>query len=443
VPQLISKADLDEVQRWLIQKRFSRFRWGKLIFAPLVLTGILVLALRGPGEWRLCVIGGLVALLAWRIVVTVRSCDAHDVSKRMQEEKSWAPLILAALLLVTGAFDSPLMPMIALIVFFFGTLSPGRALVHFAIAAAAVVGFMLAVSTLGFVPDVVPSSLGGGARSPQPAAMLYWKAAGLLFAIYWAAFVSHNVRQVFRQIAVDAIDARDEVLRNHDAHTRELTALTGELAHELKNPLANMKGLAVLIGRDLHGKPAERLAVLQGEIDRLAGILQSFLTFSRPLVPLSQEEVELGQLCESVIALHEGVAHAGSVALSTLKGEPVHASCDERKVKQVLINLVQNAIDASPPGSTVELVPLALSTGGVRIEVRDRGRGLAQVVREHLFEPGMTTKEHGSGLGLPLARALARQHGGDVALEDREGGGSIAVLTLPRAPALCAPVEAA
>src|SRR4029450_8476251 len=93
--------------------------------------------------------------------------------------------------------------------------------------------------------------------------------------------------------------------------------MTGELAHELKNPLANMKGLAVLISRDVHGKAAERLGVLQGEIDRLGGIPQGFLTFSRPVVPLSQEEVELGELCETVLALHEGVAHDGGLALVT------------------------------------------------------------------------------------------------------------------------------
>jgi two-component system sensor histidine kinase HydH len=444
--QMISKDDLDEVQNWLMQKHFREARMGKLILGPAIAVFSLAMLARGEGLWRLWIVLGIVAIAGFRIAASRHACDPHDVPERMAKEKVWLPVILCGILLITGAFDSPLLPMIGLFCFMFGTLAPRRLLKPFAIMSAAAILFLAAASSLELMPNIMPTIFGGGAHSPQPDKLIWWKAGFYVLAISWAYKMSSTIRDVFRQIATDAIESRDEILRTHDAHTRELTAMTGELAHELKNPLANIKGLAVLIGRDVQGKAAERLGVLQGEVDRLNGILQGFLTFSRPVVPLSQEEVEMGELCDSVRALHEGVAHDGGVTLVTPRAEEVahlRASCDSRKVKQILINLVQNAIDASPRGTQIELVPLPDASGGVRIEVRDRGPGIAASLRGHLFEPGMTTKEKGSGLGLALARALARQHGGEVALGDREGGGSLAVLTLPRAPAFVRPVEAA
>jgi signal transduction histidine kinase len=444
--QMISKDDLDEVQNWLMQKHFREARMGKLIFGPAIAIFSLCMLARGPGYWRLWVVVGMVAILGFRIAKSRHGCDPRDVPERMKKEKIWMPVMSCGILLITGAFDSPLLPMIGLFCFMFGTLAPRRLLKPFAIISAAAVIVLAGASSLELLPNIMPTIFGGGAHSPQPDKLIWWKAAFYLLSIAWTYKMSSAIRDVFRQIATDAIESRDEILRTHDAHTRELTAMTGELAHELKNPLANIKGLAVLISRDVQGKAAERLTVLQGEVDRLGGILQGFLTFSRPVVPLAQDEVELGELCEAVVALHEGVAHDGGVGLVTPHAEDVahlRASCDARKIKQILINLVQNAIDASPRGTQVEIVPLPDASGGVRIEVRDRGPGIAASLRGHLFEPGMTTKEKGSGLGLALARALARQHGGEVALGDRDGGGSLAVLTLPRAPAFARPAEAA
>jgi signal transduction histidine kinase len=247
----------------------------------------------------------------------------------------------------------------------------------------------------------------------------------------WAALAASIVRDVFRQMLDEALDARDEVLRGNEAHARELTVLSGELAHELKNPLANIKGLAVLVGRDVHGKGGERIEVLQHEITRMEETLQEFLTFSRPLSPLSQEQVDLPRLCQSVVSLHEGMAYARNVTVSVSSPQTVFASCDPRKVKQILINLVQNALEAAPSDSKIEIDLVGTDDGGVRVQVQDQGPGVSEEVRTRLFEPGATTKERGTGLGLALARGLARQHGGDLRLENRPTGGCVATLVLP------------
>jgi signal transduction histidine kinase len=107
------------------------------------------------------------------------------------------------------------------------------------------------------------------------------------------------------------------------------------------------------------------------------------------------------------------------------------------------MNLLHNALEASPPGSRVTVTVESTSSGDARVSVRDEGPGLAPEVDGRAFEAGFTTKARGSGLGLTVARALARQHGGEVTLENGERGGCVAAVLLPRElPAgLLAPVR--
>ena len=162
----------------------------------------------------------------------------------------------------------------------------------------------------------------------------------------------------------------------------------------------------------------------------MQGILDEFLTYSRPLVPLTIERVDLRELAIDVATLHEGLALERQVDVQVLSEAPVWVRCDPRKVKQVIINLVQNAIDASPRGSAVTLQVIE-GASEAHIHVRDHGEGVDASVMTQLFTVGATTKERGSGLGLVVARGLARQHGGELTLENVEGGGASATLRLP------------
>ena len=129
--------------------------------------------------------------------------------------------------------------------------------------------------------------------------------------------------------------------------------------------------------------------------------------------------------------MHEGMAHVGQVGLTLTNTTPIVVRCDQRKMKQVLTNLIQNAIEVSASGSNVEVTLASAVEGGARVEIRDRGPGISPHLKARLFEPGVTDKEQGSGLGLALARGLVRQHGGDLLLNDNPEGGCTAVVTLP------------
>lgn len=164
----------------------------------------------------------------------------------------------------------------------------------------------------------------------------------------------------------------------------------------------------------------------------MQGILEEFLNFSRPLVPLTVSAVDLGELCDEALVLHEGLAGERGVRLERVGSEHVNAACDPRKVKQVLMNLLHNAIEASPQGGRVTVTVEPTPSGDARVCVRDEGPGLAPEVASRAFDAGVTTKPRGSGLGLTVARALARQHGGEVTLANGSQGGCVAELVLPR-----------
>jgi len=428
-------AAFEEIQRQEMSRLFGVFTRARLFLIPTLLLFLGWIWWLEPGGWRMAVLLVFIPVFTAVFVVEFRRWQKRGLSRHaIDRNLGIAVLGILTVSTVSGGLESPFLPIMVVITFILGLFAtPAVATWLMALELTAVWTFSVLLVTRGDLWLRFPALDGG--RSPMPA-RVFTLATILSVLLVSGRFVGRSVRRAFDLMLRRTIRAQGESLRAHAERAEELTALSAEIAHELKNPLASVKGLAGLLSPQLpDGKGAERLAVLRREVDRMQSILDEFLNFSRPLVPLALGTHDLAALCREVEALHEGVALEREVGLEVTGQAHVTARCDPRKVKQVLINLVQNALDAAPAGSTVTLEALTGAGGSAEARVLDRGRGLDTGLGHRVFEPGVTTKEAGSGLGLTIARALARQHGGDLHLDARDGGGTVARLTLPAEPA--------
>ncbi|HEY0263744.1 MAG TPA: ATP-binding protein [Granulicella sp.] len=217
--------------------------------------------------------------------------------------------------------------------------------------------------------------------------------------------------------------------------TERLTAagrLSASLAHEIRNPLASISGAAGILarGQASAAAQAECLDILTKESQRLNKLLTNFLDFARPRLPRLQT-VELSELIHSVASLaqHAAAQHEVSLRVQPLEQER-ELQCDPEQIKQLLLNLILNAIQATAPHGVV-MIRCALAADRIAVEVCDQGGGIAPEALEHIFEPFFTTRENGTGLGLAIAANIAAQHAGTLTCLPNEGRGTIFRMELP------------
>lgn len=215
---------------------------------------------------------------------------------------------------------------------------------------------------------------------------------------------------------------------------------TQALAHEFKAPLTAIRGAAELLGEDLPKEDRARfVANLRAESDRLQMIVERLLELSalesRRAGAAMEAEVDLRAMVVAACDGAQGAARIRDVQLSVMAGAAPRVRGEKFLLGQAVGNLVQNAVDFSPAGATVE-VAIAVADGEVRVSVADTGPGVPDYALEKVFErfyslPRPDTGRKSSGLGLSIVREIARLHGGEVMLENRSEGGARAVLTLP------------
>lgn len=218
--------------------------------------------------------------------------------------------------------------------------------------------------------------------------------------------------------------------------------LTTGLAHEIRNPL-NAATLQLELlertarkvqERTVADKIGERAAIVREEIASLSRMLEEFLSLARPR-ELSPKPTDLVELMCEVVELHGPVAANEGVSVqSEMPSGLGTVMIDRDKIKQVLVNLIGNAVDAmrDQDGGEVHIEAAVLDDDWVEVSVRDTGPGVADEVLDQAFHPFVTTKPAGTGLGLSIVHRTVEQHGGSVSLGPAPDGGAIVRFTLPR-----------
>jgi signal transduction histidine kinase len=429
-PVVAKEPDVDsmeQAERWYrarAQTAYMSAARGKVVWLlALYVFTLAVLAFAGYPTARVLALGAtFTASFGMFMFWLSRTCaeDAPADAPPGGETLRMVPRFVLQLLglALTGGIHSPLLP---------ATLLPLSDLVikngwsRMVQSVLVLVGAgLLAMSLLPagwFGPDV-----------PQPA---YWM---VLLAVLVTAGAWHTryVLLLTRTVSDSACDlgrAREEMVYRALTRARELEQIGLKLSHELKNPLAAIKGLVQLSARAARDPDStEQLRVVVAEVDRMEGILKEYLSFSRPVEALQPRRVALGALADEVLLLMDARAATAGVVLRR-SGEAM-IEADPRRLKDALFNLVGNAVEATLEGGRVE-VEIDEVDHTARIAVRDSGIGMAPDVLGRLGTPFFTTRDEGTGLGVVVARATFTQHGGSLVYTSEPGRGTTAVGTLP------------
>lgn len=221
-----------------------------------------------------------------------------------------------------------------------------------------------------------------------------------------------------------------------------LGTLAAGIAHEIRNPLTSVKARLYTLDKHLDAPPLARkdAEIISTEITRLERIVQDVLSFARPSEP-ELKTISAANALREVQSLMASNMEESSVRLQLEPGPDLLVSADAAQLKQVLINLVRNAVEAVEGAGTITLRVRAsrMSLDGREcdaavLEVADTGRGISPDIEKRLFDPFFTTKEAGTGLGLSIAASIVEKHGGALQYQTRAGHGTTFGIVLPQAP---------
>jgi len=409
--------------RFLVEEARSTGTWMHLVGGAVKLALLLIFLDAGYPTWRAMAAAGVFVAFALLQTAWLRSSrDAQSFDRVFIAVNLSAQSMVTLIVGLTGGLRSPAVPDLLLpsviSLLFFGPHAVARWI--------AFVSALLIVA-MGLLPESVVG----------PPLVFDHYAVALGVGLIWNLFLLHTMVGKMTRAASKAGHSmqclREERLSDAEAQLRRLQSVGAKVAHELKNPLASIKGLCQLVARSPESeRTQERLAVVASEISRMETILNDYLSFSRPLEDLRPESLDVSAIARDVLDVLAGRADQAGVAL-TLDGGAGSVQGDGRRLKEALINLVANAIEATPSGGTVAL-RLRNGSNAVVLEVRDTGRGISPEDLERIGTPFFTTRAKGTGLGVVLAQGVITQHGGTLAYASTLGHGTTATITLPVKP---------
>lgn len=229
-------------------------------------------------------------------------------------------------------------------------------------------------------------------------------------------------------------------------HLALLGRLAAALAHEIRNPLGSIRGSIELLrtGGTLDDEDQHLCQIIERETARLNDLVTDMLDLSRPRAPELQE-VDLVEVATGVVDLAERAGEGSEIAVRFEGPEKAVVRADPAQMRQLLWNLVRNAIQASDEGTQVEVMIDSDEAEGATLLVRDQGAGIPPSKRDHIFEAFYTTRSHGVGIGLAVVKQVSDAHGFELGIDSAEGEGTTVAVRIPKshvialvAIALCA-----
>ena len=250
-----------------------------------------------------------------------------------------------------------------------------------------------------------------------------WPAVWLVFSMLWVVISLLQSRT-----------ARLKVMLQKESHLSDIGKMSARLAHEIKNPLGAIRGMAQLLQKKLKGEQHVDLTTMATTIEqetfRLEELTRSILDFARPqecrILPLN-----ITAVVEDTMRMFNQQLTDGKISL-TAGVKTVECSGDEDALRQILLNLLKNAVDAAEDPAAVRL-EIVEGSDDVAVRVYNRGGYLSEQMLEDIFTPFVSTKVKGYGLGLPVSRRLAEQLGGTLCLANAASGEIMAELKLRKA----------
>ena len=240
------------------------------------------------------------------------------------------------------------------------------------------------------------------------------------------------------QRRLESLKRSNELLQEHRTRLAKLQQLSalGEMAasvaHEIRNPLVSVGGFArsMLEERTPADPDYQYLKIIVDEVNRLEKVVANLLNFAKPM-RTNFSMVALRDVIQQAISIVEPEYTDAKVEIITrLDRRSIKAWIDPHLIRQMLLNLMNNALRAMPDGGKLYVSSRAYEDC-VRIVVRDTGRGIPKEMHEKIFEPFFTTRSAGTGLGLAIVHRIVKNHGGTIKLKSKEGAGSTFLISLP------------
>ncbi len=260
----------------------------------------------------------------------------------------------------------------------------------------------------------------------------------IAFLTYQSAAENRRQAEQYRQLAEQLAEtnrslqqAEREVRRSE--RLAALGQLTAGLAHELRNPLSTMRASAELLERSLDSgnEVARELArFIVSEVDRLSHLINRFLDFARPM-QVTPVPRDLNQVVDRAIARLENLTQQRDVQIYRNYAPDLGPVAIDAELMEIAVyNLLENAVQMSPPGAPVTVKTRRVDNA-VEIAVIDRGPGIPESDREHIFNPFFTRRPNGTGLGLAMVAKIVSEHRGSISVESEVGRGSVFRILLP------------